>query len=62
MAKKSKQRAVRELAGKTQMVVAVQAGVSMPTLRLYEASASAVGAAKRKALDAVYAEMAAVAS
>lgn len=39
------------------MSVAASAGVSMPTLRLYEADRDAVGEEKRAALDAEYAKM-----
>lgn len=39
------------------MSVAASAGVSLPTLRLYEANRDAVGDDKRAALDAAYAAM-----
>ena len=48
---------VRRLVRRSQIQVAVQAGVSEPTLRLYEANREAVGEEKRRALDAVYVAM-----
>ena len=51
-------RTIREAAGISQMVMAVRAGVSEPTLRLYEANPAAVkDRRKREALDRVYAEL-----
>lgn len=49
-------RAMRLAAGRTQMDAAVQAGVSIVLVRLYEARPSAVtDPRKRRNLDAVYA-------
>jgi len=39
------------------MEVAVKAGVSLPTLRLYEASREAVNDASRELLDKAYADL-----
>lgn len=50
-------RDIRIAAGKSQMWTAVQAGVSEPTLRLYEANRESVSEPKRKALDSAYAAL-----
>jgi transcriptional regulator with XRE-family HTH domain len=54
----SSARRVREDAGWTQIRVAVAAGVSLPTVRLYEADREAVRRSSREALDRVYASLA----
>jgi len=50
---------VRTARGLTQMQVAVLADVSLPSLRMYEASRVSVGGPVRSKLDAVYEKMAA---
>ena len=57
MQSKATPREKRKAAGRSQMSVATEAGVSLPTLRLYEANRDAVTEDKRTALDAVYAKM-----
>lgn len=53
-------RDVRKAAGVSQMKAAVDAGVSMPLVRLYEANPEAVSdPGKRRSLDRVYAGYAA---
>jgi hypothetical protein len=50
---------IRQRAGRSRMWVAVQAGVSEPTARLYESDPSAVeSTTKRSALASVYASLA----
>lgn len=54
---------IRELTGRSRMWVAVKAGVSEPTARLYEVDPAAIESEqKRAALAAVYAELAAEAT
>jgi predicted transcriptional regulator len=48
---------IRAAARESQMRTAVMAGVSQPTVRLYEANPSSVTLEKRIALDAVYAQL-----
>jgi hypothetical protein len=50
-------RSIRKQAKRSMMWTAVQAGVSEPLVRLYEANRAAVGEERRLALDAVYAAM-----
>jgi len=50
-------REVRIRARKSQVQVAVDAGVSPPTVRVYEAAPDAVSRTKREALDATYARL-----
>jgi len=50
-------REIRRAAGRSQIVVAVAARVSEPTLRLYEANPGAVTMERRARLDAVYAAL-----
>lgn len=57
MQSKATPRDKRRAAKLSQMSVATSAGVSLPTLRLYEANRDAVSEEKRAALDAVYATM-----
>ena len=57
MQSKATPKSRRVAAGLSQMSVATSAGVSLPTLRLYEANRDAVSAEKRTALDKVYAAM-----
>lgn len=47
----------RRSAGKSQIEVAVAAGVSIPTLRLYEADRAAVSEGTRALLDTTYATL-----
>lgn len=59
-AKELSPREVRLAAGVTQIQAAVYSGTSEPTVRLYEASPAAVAhPEKRRALDVLYAELAA---
>ncbi len=57
MQSKTTPRDKRRAAGLSQMSVATSAGVSLPTLRLYEANRDAVSDDKRTALDKAYAKM-----
>ena len=57
MQSKATPRDKRRAAGLSQMSVATSAGVSLPTLRLYEANRDAVTEDKRAALDKAYAAM-----
>lgn len=57
MQSKATPRDKRRAAKLSQMSVATSAGVSLPTLRLYEANRDAVSEEKRAALDAIYATM-----
>jgi transcriptional regulator with XRE-family HTH domain len=57
MQSKATPREKRRAAGLSQVTVAVSAGVSLPTLRLYEANPNAVTDDKRAALDKAYAAM-----
>ncbi len=57
MQSKATPRDKRRAAGISQMTAASSAGVSLPTLRLYEANRDAVTEDKRAALDRVYAAM-----
>lgn len=51
------EREVRESVGKTQVQMAVEAGVSPPTVSKYEANPNAVKRDKRAALDQAYAKL-----
>ncbi len=53
-ATKKSPREIRKAAGVSQIQVAVAAGVSEPTVRLYEANPEAVSSEKRRALDVAY--------
>lgn len=57
MQSKASPRDKRKAAGLSQMSVATSAGVSLPTLRMYEADRDAVSDDKRVALDKAYANM-----
>lgn len=53
---------IRQRAGRSRMWVAVQAGVSEPTARLYESDPAAIESdSKRRSLAAVYASLVSVA-
>jgi transcriptional regulator with XRE-family HTH domain len=53
-----KPRDIRKRAGWSQDRAAVMAGVSAPTVRLYEANRDAVTPEKRAPLDRIYAQLA----
>ena len=57
MQSKAAPRERRRAAGLSQMALAVEAGVSLPTLRLYEANPESVSEESRRLLDAAYSKI-----
>lgn len=50
---------IRESAGVSQMLIAARSGKSLPSIRLFEADPESVRPATRRALEPVYAQLAA---